>query len=155
MTSNGPDWLALLVAIPRDAKPERKPVASAEQLARGTAGPIAGWQSISIHLSDPKLGSRHVLVTIDEHGKLLSAGDHVMRVRETSADGMITIADHESIGGRYDDDGSFYGTRWNSRIECEPGQDDGDQTSAIKSPPSDSEVALLNGLVADLMSRLR
>ena len=122
-------------------------------LARGTAGPIAGWQSISLHLSDPDHGSRHLLVTVDEHGKVLSAGDHVMLVRETTSDGTITISDHESIGGRYDDQGGFYGTRWANRMECEPGADEGKPTRTVQSEPAEQEVVLLNGLVAELMSR--
>ena len=151
--ASAPDWLALLAAIPPGVKPERKPVASAEMLANGTAGPIAGWQSIALHLSDER-GSRHVLITIDEHGKLLSAGDHVMRIRESGDDGVITMSDHESIGGRYDEHGGFFGTRWINRIECGSGQDEGTMTNATKSEPTQQEVAMLNALVADLMRRV-
>ena len=148
-----PDWLALLAPLPAGVTPARKPVPSAEQLASGTAGPIAGWHSISLHLSDPDTGSRHLLVTIDEHGRVLSAGDHVMFVRATTPDGTVTVSDHESIGGRYDDDGGFFGTRWANRLECEPGEDEGKPTRSAKSEPSDHEVALLNGLVTELMRR--
>ena len=42
-----PPWLSLLAPLPHDVVPQRKPVASAQQLANGTAGPIAGWQSIT------------------------------------------------------------------------------------------------------------
>ena len=152
--SAAPDWLTLLGAIPADVKPERKPVASAEMLANGTAGPIAGWQSVSVHLSDER-GIRHVLITIDEHGRLLSAGDHVMRVREVTADGLVTISDHESVGGRYDDQGGFFGTRWANRLESENAEsDDSAMTRADKSAPSTSDVARLNALVADLLARV-
>ena len=96
-----------------------------------------------------------MLVTINEHGRLLSAGDHVMRVRQSGVDGMITLSDHESIGGRYDEQGSFFGTRWANRIECEAGQDDGAMTNATKSEPTEQEVARLNALVADLMGRIQ
>ena len=147
------DWLTLLAPIPPGVKPECKPVASAEMLANGTAGPIAGWHSLSVHLSDPH-GSRHVLITIDEHGRVLSAGDHVMRIRAVAPSGEITMADHESIGGRYDDHGVFFGTRWINRIECEEGQDEGAMTGATKSEPSEREVALLGALVGNLMTRL-
>ncbi|HEX6162000.1 MAG TPA: hypothetical protein VFZ31_01455 [Vicinamibacterales bacterium] len=150
---SAPDWLALLSAIPPGVTPERKPVASAEMLANGTAGPIAGWQSIAVHLSDER-GSRHVLITIDEHGKLLSAGDHVMRIRETTAEGLVTVSDHESVGGRYDDQGGFFGTRWANRLECKSGEDDSTMTSSAKSAPSESDVAALNALVADLLRRV-
>lgn len=149
---SAPDWLKLLVPIPPGVKPERKPVASAALLANGTAGPIAGWESISVHLSD-EIGSRHVLITIDEHGRLLSAGDHVTRIRDSGRDGSITISDHESIGGRFDESG-FLGTRWANRIECHDGQDEGTMTSAVKSPPTADEVALLRALVDDLLGRV-
>ena len=106
-----PDWLALLAPLPVDVKPERKPVASAEQLASGTAGPIAGWQSITVNLSEPDYGLRHVQITLDEQGQLLSGGDHVMFVREITPDGNeATLTDHESVGGRFEQDGSFRGT---------------------------------------------
>ena len=75
MPTGPPGWLALLSPIPADAKPGRKPVASAEQIEKSTAGPIAGWQSISVHLSEPEYGLRHVLITLDENGQLLSGGD--------------------------------------------------------------------------------
>jgi hypothetical protein len=148
-----PPWLALLSPLPADVVPHQQPVASAEQLANGTAGPIAGWQSISVHLGEPE-GSRHVLITLDASGKVLSAGDHVMFVRESTADGMVTISDHESVGGRYDDDGSFHGTRWANRIECAPGQDEGTPTRTVKLTPSEQDVERLNAVVADLLSRV-
>ena len=147
-----PAWLELLVPLPAGATPERKPVASAEQLAGGTAGPIAGWESLSLHLSVPA-GSRHVLVTIDADGTLLSAGDHVMLIRESAPDGTITVADHESVGGRYDAGGGFHGTRWSTRLECAPGEADGTATKALKSQPSEEEVTALNRLVADILAR--
>ena len=148
-----PPWLALLSPVPADVVPHQKPVASAEQLASGAAGPIAGWQSISVHLGDPD-GSRHILITLDEHGALLSAGDHVMLVREITPDGMVTISDHESVGGRYDEAGGFHGTRWANRIECAPGEDEGRPTSTQKSSPSEDDIAALNRIVADLISRV-
>ena len=80
--TNAPEWLSLLVPLPPDVKPERKPVASVEQLAQGTAGPIAGWKSVTVNLSEPDYGLRHVQVTLDEHGQLLSGGDYVMFVED-------------------------------------------------------------------------
>lgn len=75
-----PSWLSLLSPLPDNAVVEKKPVASADQLASHSAGPIAGWQSISVHLSEPAYGLRHVLITLDEHGDLLAGSDHVMLV---------------------------------------------------------------------------
>jgi len=82
-----PLWLSLLSPLPPEAMAQRKPVASAAQLEEGTAGPIAGWHSVTVNLSEPEYGLRHVQVTLDEHGKLLAASDHVMFVRETTPDG--------------------------------------------------------------------
>ena len=110
MTPNHPQWLALLGSLPSGVKPETKPVASAEQLANGTAGPIADWVSVSMHLNAPQ-GSRHVMVTLDGAGKTLSAGDHVMLVNRLARDGKtFNVYEHRSIGGRYGEDGVFRAT---------------------------------------------
>lgn len=151
-----PSWLALLAPLPADVVPERKPVASAEQLENGTAGPIAGWQSVTVNLSTPE-GSRHILITIDASNTLLSAGDHVLFVREPALRDGITVAiyDHESVGGRYADDGSFHGTRWRMRTEQVVDSDDEGQTTSTPSAPSEDDIASLNRLVADVMRRAR
>jgi hypothetical protein len=148
-----PDWLALLAPLPRDVKPERKPVASAEQIEDGTAGPIADWVSLSVNLSAPH-GSRNVLVTLDGDGHVLSAGDHVMFVSQAARlDRPIAIYDHHSVGGRYAPDGSFHGTRWLTRNELEDGTDDPVATASTPSQPSDADVAALRALVADIVMR--
>lgn len=152
---DAPQWLSLLVPLPPDVKPQRKPVASAEQLARGTAGPIAGWQSITLDLSEPEYGLRHVQITLDEHGHLLSGGDHVMFVRETSPDGEAMTTEHESVGGRFEPDGSFRGTYWKTTLETDP-DGDGDSSitrSAEKRPPSMDEVAGLRRIIAEVLGR--
>ena len=151
-----PQWLSLLVPLPLDVKPEQKLVASTEQLAQGTAGPIAGWQSVTVNLSEPAYGLRHVQITLDEHGQLLSGGDHVMYVRETTPDGSeATLTDHESIGGRFEQDGSFRGTYWKMTLESAPGGDE--DTSVTRSAehrePSVDESAALRRIIADVLSR--
>ena len=94
-------------------------------MASGTAGPIAGWQSITVNLSEPDYGLRHVQITLDEQGQLLSGGDHVMFVREITPDGNeATLTDHESVGGRFEQDGSFRGTYWKVTLETSPDGDD-------------------------------
>lgn len=154
--SDRPSWLSLLAPLPPDVKPLRGSVASAEQLAQGTAGPIAGWQSVTVNLSEPDCGLRHVLITLDETGTLLSAGDHVMMVSQTTRDGKtFTVSAHESVGGRYAADGAFNGTRWITRIEQEKGADDDGVTTSTPSKPSDDDIAALNRIVADMMSRLQ
>jgi hypothetical protein len=152
-----PSWLVLLSPLPPDAKIEQKPVAAAEQLASGTAGPIAGWQSVSVNFSEPEFGIRHVQITLDDTGTLLSAGDHVMFVRETADDGaVVTLSDHESIGGRFETDGSFRGTHWQTTLESDPRDADNSITrSAEHRPPTGAEIAALRQLVDDVLKRRR
>lgn len=151
-----PSWLSLLSPLPGDAVPQRKPVASPAQIESGTAGPIAGWQSVTLHLSEPEHGLRHVQITLDETGALLSGGDHVMLVRETTPDGLdATLTEHHSVGGRFEPDGSFRGTHWISVLESSPGDQDGSVTrSAEHRPPTDAEIAALRALVDDVLRRL-
>lgn len=156
MIPPAPAWLALLGPLPSDARPGRKPVASAEQLATGTAGPIAGWQSVTVNLSEPDHGLRHVQITLDEHGQLLSGSDHVMFVRETTPDGgEATLTDHESVGGRFEQDGSFRGTYWKMTLESKPGGDDGESVTrrAENRAPSAEEIAALRRIIADVLAR--
>jgi hypothetical protein len=153
---DSPGWLSLLVPLPLDVKPERKPVASAEQLAQDTAGPIAGWQSVTVNLSEPAHGLRHVQITLDEQGQLLSGGDHVMFVRETTPDGSeATLTDHESVGGRFEQDGSFRGTCWKMTLESAPGGDEDASItrSAAHREPTVDEVAALKRIIADVLGR--
>ena len=147
-------WHALLAPLPNTAVVERKPVASAEQLATGTAGAIAGWESLSVNLSDGPAGLRHVLVTLDETGKLLSAGDNVLFSRIEHRDGVeVIVYDHESIGGRYEDDGSFRGTCWVSQSEQRDDSDEATVLSSTPSPPLPEHVAALTRIVAEVMRR--
>ena len=157
MPSERPDWLALLGPLPADVNPQRKPVASAEQLANGTAGPIAGWQSITVNLSEPDYGLRHVQITLDAQGQLLAGGDHVMFVRETTpGGGEATLTDHLSVGGRFEQDGSFRGTYWKMTLEnAADGDEDASTTrSAENRPPSDDEVAALRRIIAGVLQRV-
>jgi hypothetical protein len=152
-----PEWLSLLAPLPNDVVPQRKPVASAQQLADGTAGPIAGWQSITVNLSEPDFGLRHVQVTLDEHGRLLAGGDHVMFVRETTPDGSeATLTDHESIGGRFEEDGSFLGTHWKATLENSAADDESSVArSSAHRRPSEEEVAALRRIIDEVLNRVR
>ncbi len=95
-----------------------------------------------------------MLVTIDETGKLLSAGDTVLfSETERRGDIEVTMYDHHSIGGRYEDDGSFRGTCWTTQSEQIGDSDDAVIVSSTPSPPSPDEVAALNSLVAEVMRR--
>ena len=152
----GPQWLTLLSEVPAGVTVHRKPVASAEQIEQGTAGPIAGWQSILVDLSEPKVGLRHVQITLDENGHLLSGGDHVMFVLETDPgdDCLALVTEHESVGGRFESDGSFRGTYWKTILETSAGDPDTSVArSTEKRAPSADEVARLTALVHDLLRR--
>jgi hypothetical protein len=148
-------WHALLAPLPDTSVVERKPVASAELIAAGTAGPIAGWESLSVNLSDPPAGLRHVLVTIDADGALLSASDWVLHHRREHRDGAdVAVYDHHSIGGRFEPDGSFRGTTWRSQSEQRGlEEDDSVVTSSVPSAPTPEEISGLRQIVADVMRR--
>ncbi len=147
-------WHALLAPLPDDARVDRKPVASAAQLADGTAEAIAGWHSLSVQLSDPPRGLRHVLVTLDADGRLLSAGDWVLFTRTESRDGVdITVHDHHNIGGRFEADGSFRGTVWQTRWEQVGDEEDATPVSSTPSAPAPDQVEGLRRLTADVIRR--
>jgi hypothetical protein len=149
-----PSWLALFAPLPADAVAHRQAVASAEQIAKGTDGAIAGWQSVSVNLSAPGIGHRHVLITLDASGRIISGGDYVMITNEELRDGVpFMISDHESLGGRFEDDGSFKGTRWRTRMEGAADADESTPIASTPSTPTDDEIAALRRIIDDLMSR--
>lgn len=149
-----PAWLALFAPLPDDAAIERKPVASPELIASGEADAIAGWENVSVHLSDPAAGMRHVQITLDRNGMLLAAGDMVMFQREERRGRQtVTIYDQENVGGRFEEDGSFRGTRWVTRTEQIGDDVEHAHTTSLPSPPSSSDAAALKALVAAVMTR--
>jgi hypothetical protein len=153
--SRAPNWLALLAALPDDVVPTRKPVASAELIASGKADAIIGWDSIMVDLSAGLAGLRHVQLTLDATGKLLSAGDNVLFHRtENRAGHVMTIYDQQSVGGRYADDGSFHGTRWVTHTEQDHEDPDGEPAiTSTPSEPSNEDIMALNVLVAEVLRR--
>lgn len=149
-----PAWLALLAPLPDDVVIERKPVASAELVAAGKVDAIAGWDSITVNLSDLEHGLRHVLITLDADGTLISGGDAVMFHREEQrGDELWSINDHHNIGGRFEPDGSFRGTRWVTHTESIGGDDEPKTSSHSPSTPSDNDVAQLRALIAWVLER--
>jgi len=125
-------------------------------LANHSAGPIAGWQSVTVHLSEPAYGLRHVLITLDENGDLLAGGDHVMFVRDTTPDGLeATLTDHESIGGRFEKDGSFRGTHWKTTLVSSADDEESTTRSAEHRPPTGPEISALRRIIDDLLKRRR
>ena len=133
---------------------ERKPVASPEAVASGQADASAGWESVTVYLSDPAAGMRHVQITLDADDRLLSAGDTVMFERkEQRGRDTVTVYDHENVGGRFEQDGSFHGTRWVTRTEQIGDDDEHAHTTSLPSPPSAADVASLKALVDGVLKR--
>jgi hypothetical protein len=146
---SGRHWHALLAPLPEDAVPERKPVGSPEVLATPAGRSIAGWEQLTINLSAGPAGLRSVLVVLDAGGALLSAGDSVL-YRSGDADRATIL--HLSVGGRFESDGSFHGTRWHS-VAIEPGGEEEPEWESTPSAPSEEDVEALRTLVAEVIRR--
>lgn len=145
---SGPSWHALLAPLPENAVPERKPVGSPEVLAGPTGWSIAGWEQLSINLSAGAAGLRSVLVVLDGSGNLLSASDAVLY--RTGDDHRATVL-QLSVGGRFEPDGSFHGTRWHS-VAVDSGEEELEWEST-PSAPSEEDVEALRALVAEVIRR--
>jgi hypothetical protein len=155
----GPAWHRLLGPLPDATVPERQPVLPPEIAATPDGAALAGWERLTVHLSAPG-GLRIVLVTLDADGRLLAASDAVLYRRSLGggpapADcDAPALVEQRSIGGRFEPDGSFRGTRWDSTtIERggEAGAEDGRQST--RSEPSEAEIAALRALVATMILR--
>lgn len=138
-----PSWLALFAPIPEDVELTRAPV--------GEGDAIAGWETLSIHLSAGESGLRHVMVVVDGVGQPLSAQDWIMVRTADSAGGVTSV--HESVGGRLEPDGRFLGTRWRTVTFEAPGSDEADRREAVPSPPSAEDIAAVHALVRELLAR--
>jgi hypothetical protein len=153
-----PVWHALLGPLPSDAVPTRQPVASAEVLAGPTGWAVAGWEQLVLHLSAGAGGLRTVLVVLDADGILLSASDAVLyrtvlNEHESPADSNAAATILQlSVGGRFEDDGSFHGTRWHS-VAVDRGGDEEPEWESTPSEPSPDDVDGLRAVVAELIRR--
>jgi hypothetical protein len=147
-----PDWHSLLGPLPSNAVPQRQPVASAEVLASPAGSAIAGWEQLVLHLSAGSAGLRTILVVLDGAGALLSASDAVLyntgSNQAAGAGAMLQL----SIGGRFEDDGSFHGTRWHS-VAVERSGAGEPEWESTPSQPSQDDVDGLRRVVAELMQK--
>ncbi len=152
--SDLPLWHALLAPLPADAVPRRQPVAPPEILAKPEGAAIAGWEQLTIDLSAGAAGLRNVLVVLDANGQVLSANDSVLYCCDVAAptSGANAEYHHESIGGRFEVDGSFRGTRWKS-VTLETEGQEPPQTTSTPTEPSVADVAGLRALVAEVLRR--
>lgn len=153
-----PPWLALLALLPDDAVPRRQPIAPPDVLETPAGAAIAGWHKLVLDLSAGALGLRIVLVVCDQSGKVIGASDAVL-VRSGApdsirAEGSETTAEihQESIGGSFDADGTFRGTRWTS-VGSERAEGEIPEWDSTPSEPSTAEVAALRALIAQVMER--
>ena len=158
-TAARPPWHALLAPLPTDAVPTRQPVAPPELLASPSGSAVQGWEQLVLYLSAGDFGSRFVLAVLDDSGGLLSASDAVLhRMDPGGRSGTSPLCDaaarihQDSVGGRFEADGSFRGTRWHSEAVDQPGTEHLDWHST-PSAPSDADIAALKGLVTELIRR--
>jgi hypothetical protein len=141
-------WHALLAPLPADATPRASPVAPPSVQAEA----IAGWISLVLELSAGPAGLRIVHVLVDAAGRPLSASDHVLFRSEPMLPGEATRMRQESIGGRFEDDGSFRGTCWlvSGPEPVDEGVPDWDMAPRT---PTESEVEKLKALVGEMLRR--
>lgn len=152
-----PPWHHLLAPLPPDSMPQRRPVAPPEVLAGPDGWAIAGWEQLVLCLSAGTFGLRTVLVVLDASGTPISASDGILHSMDPSGapaldgDGPALIH-QDSIGGRFETDGSFGGTRWHTEAVVS-GRDEEPRWESTRMEPSADDVAALRLLVAEIMRR--
>ncbi len=133
-----PDWHALFAPLPPEAAVQRARLL------------VPGWEQITVELSAGEAGLRHAMVVLDETGTPISAGDWVMY--RTQGEGEVTYV-HENVGGRFEADGSYLGTRWRSVAVESEGSEKALTQEMTSSKPSAEDVAGIRALVKELLSR--
>jgi hypothetical protein len=153
-----PSWHALFAPLPADAVPRRQPVASPEVLATPAGAAIAGWEQLVLDLSAGGAGMRVVHVVLDGEGRPISASDMVFYRTGAPGSGAPGELDvraeirQESVGGRFETDGSFRGTRWLT-VGPEPVDDEPPDWESTPSEPSAADTAALRALVDEMLRR--
>jgi len=142
-------WHALLAPLPDDALVKRRPVAPPEITGKPEGAAIAGWEQLTVELTDPGKGMRHLLVVLDAQGTPISANDMVMYRAELGKD---VVSFQENVGGRLEADGSFRGTRWRTLGVAGP-KDEEARLDASPSQPTAAEGEALKALVAEILRR--
>jgi hypothetical protein len=151
-------WQALLAPLPPDAAPKRQPVAPPEVLAGPHGWAVAGWEQLVLYLSAGPAGSRTVMAVLDGTGALLSGSDGVMfrtgiggapPPDDCEAPALIRM---ESVGGRFEPDGSFHGTRWLS-VAVDDGREGDLDWESTPGAPTEADAAALQNLMTELIRR--
>jgi hypothetical protein len=142
-------WHKLLAPIPESTVIKSQPVASPELAATTDVSAIAGWQQLTCMMSAGAEGLRHVLVVLDQTGRPISASDHVLRC--TPAGDGLTRYEHESVGGRLEEDGTFNGTyHWTVFVGPDDADEHSDPVESNSRRPTPEETVALKDLVARL-----
>jgi hypothetical protein len=148
-------WHALFAPVPDGLVPIRKPVASPEIMESPAGAAIAGWEQLTLEMSAGAAGVRILLVTLDGTGHAIAASDWVLyrieREREIGDDIVIEYR-HETVGGRFETDGTFTGTRWLT-VTAETNKGEQRQLESTPSTPSVADAEALRSLVAELLRR--
>jgi hypothetical protein len=144
-------WHALLAPLPATAAPTRRELAPASSSEDAATSPIAGWSQLVVDLSAGPAGSRVILVVLDPNDTPLGASDLVY-FRPVPADQPDSRHRQESIGGRFEEDGSFRGTCW---LGMATGPAEGHDLRWELTPgePLPVQVAALRSLVASVLAR--
>jgi hypothetical protein len=77
----------------------------------------------------------------------------LLQRQEQRGHDLVTIYDQENVGGRFDEDGSFRGTRWLTHTEQIGDDDENAHTTSLPSPPSEQDVASLRAIIDAVMKR--
>lgn len=146
-------WHTLFAPLPADAVPRREPVAPAAITETPEGAAVAGWAQLALELSAGGAGLRAVLVVLDHASRPIAASDHVLyRIEHGAAgDGRIEYH-HAQVGGRFEEDGTFHGTRWHM-VNVENAAGDEIESRSTPSTPTSADVAALEALVADMVRR--
>ncbi len=158
--ASGAPWHALLADLPPHAAPQRRAVAPPEVLGRAEGQAIAGWDQLTVELPAGDAGLRLVLVVLDAQDRVVSVSDAVLHRVERSSGEWSSLSRsagsveyrHESLGGRFEVDGKFHGTRWRV-VTSDEGRDDDTPLDSSSSEPSEDDVSALQALIREVVRR--
>jgi hypothetical protein len=148
-----PPWLALLARLPPGAAPVRRPLGPEHPPQDAPESAISGWSELVLDLSAGPAGLRVIHIVLDPADRPLAASDLVYFRPELPTE---PTARHrqESIGGRFEADGSFRGTYW---LAMATGPADATDLAWDLTPsePLPAQVASLRTLVDALLAHAR
>jgi hypothetical protein len=148
-------WHVLFAPVPDGLVPIRKPVAAPEIMESPAGAATAEWEQLTLEISAGSAGARILLVTLDATGQAIAASDWVLyrieREREPGDDIAVEYR-HETVGGRFETDGSFAGTRWLT-VTAETHEGEQRQLESTSSRPTAADEDGLRSVVAEMLRR--